>query len=394
MCLSLQAKKSINHLNFFILLSFLLTILKIPNGFCQTIFSLSNGAELSYQTGQLDLLDYTGEMEDVIYYKRNGEVITAENVKITTDDNIQNKNTIYKLVEIRRSKLSSRNQQFSLSAELLELRDLPQSLIGHLLKITNQNFNGKHFYHRSDNDFALLSSSLQLLGVKFEREGILAKTKGIKASIYPKRNISENNIPTTEFKLNLKNTEITPIGDSNIASNFASFLSGLGLSALNLSLEADSQFFEENQIQHFQLSIKLEANNLMRIKINLHVGITAPEKLPNFLDATLLKSVLPHAKLHLIELEIKDLGLNSRLPDAGLVRYHEASDNVYKALIKLMPKNGKTVAKPLKLFSYNGGTLSLISRPSSPKPIAMITSMFLFPELLVEEFAISSLHVP
>jgi hypothetical protein len=45
-------------------------------------------------------------------------------------------------------------------------------------------------------------------------------------------------------------------------------------------------------------------------------------------------------------------------------------------------------------FVYNGGKLTLISQPSTPKPVALIASMLLFPELLVEEFAISSEHHP
>jgi hypothetical protein len=43
-------------------------------------------------------------------------------------------------------------------------------------------------------------------------------------------------------------------------------------------------------------------------------------------------------------------------------------------------------------FVYNGGKLILKSQPSTPKPLALIASMLLFPDLLIEEFAISSEH--
>ena len=392
MGLSQQTKKSINHSRFFILLTFFLTILKIPNGFCQTILSLSNGAELSYRNGQFDLSNYTGEMSDVIYYQPNGEFITAENVIIRSNEDTLYENAIYNLVEIKRSKLDSQKEQFSLSAELIKLQDLPYSLVVHLLKSAKLSYNGKNFSDSSDAELVLLSPNLQLLGVDFERKGISIKTEEIKASIIRKENIFSNNLPLTNFKLSLEDTKVQPDEKSKIASNFASFLSDAELNALSLSLVTESQFFQDNNIQHIKLSIQLISSQLIRMKINLHVSFVALESLPKIIDPNLLKSVLPHTKLHMIELELKDLGLHSRLSDSRSIRYHNATDNFYNALIKSMPKNGESLANPLKLFTYSGGTLKLKSRPSSPKPIAMIASMLLFPELLVEEFAISSSH--
>jgi hypothetical protein len=63
-------------------------------------------------------------------------------------------------------------------------------------------------------------------------------------------------------------------------------------------------------------------------------------------------------------------------------------------VLAIMPANGEWLITPIMQFVYNGGKLTLISQPSTPKPVALIASMLLFPELLVEEFAISSEHHP
>ncbi|MCH1428063.1 MAG: hypothetical protein L7V88_03325 [Alphaproteobacteria bacterium] len=63
-------------------------------------------------------------------------------------------------------------------------------------------------------------------------------------------------------------------------------------------------------------------------------------------------------------------------------------------ILAILPASGQRLTTPIMQFVYNGGKLTLISQPSPPKPVALIASMFLFPDLLVEEFAISSEHHP
>ena len=91
---------------------------------------------------------------------------------------------------------------------------------------------------------------------------------------------------------------------------------------------------------------------------------------------------------------LSDLGLHSKLSNSRLIDYQSAAENLRNFLVANMPANGKRLSIPITKFAYNGGKLSLLLHPRTPKPIALIASMLLFPDLIVEEFAISSAHHP
>ena len=122
------------HFTSYILITSLGVVIFTPFSFSQTNISLSNGAVLSYQSGDIDLSDYSGEMSDVIYHSPDGGILTAETITIQTDKHTQDENsktneTIYKLVEINKGKIASDQEQNNHSADLIELRDFPHSLI-------------------------------------------------------------------------------------------------------------------------------------------------------------------------------------------------------------------------------------------------------------------------
>ena len=95
----------------YILIAILGSVVNAQYSFSQTSISLSNGAALSYQSGDINLSDYRGEMSDVIYYTPEGGILTAETITIQTDKYTQDENyktneTIYKLVEINKGKFA------------------------------------------------------------------------------------------------------------------------------------------------------------------------------------------------------------------------------------------------------------------------------------------------
>ena len=71
-----------------------------------------------------------------------------------------------------------------------------------------------------------------------------------------------------------------------------------------------------------------------------------------------------------------------------------AQKKLQNFVLAIMPANGQWLTTPIMQSVYNGGKLTLVSQPSTPKPVALIASMLLFPDLLVKEFAISSEHHP
>ncbi|CAI8371010.1 MAG: Uncharacterised protein [SAR116 cluster bacterium] len=104
--------------------------------------------------------------------------------------------------------------------------------------------------------------------------------------------------------------------------------------------------------------------------------------------------LLQNIKLHKIEIELEDFGLNARLTNTRLNEYHSSAKKLQNLVLAIIPANGQRLTTPIMQFVYNGGTLTLTSQPSTPKPVALIASMLLFPDLLVKEFAISSEHHP
>ena len=377
------------HFTSYILITILGGVINAQYSFSQTSISLSNGAALSYQSGDIDLSDYSGEMSDVIYHSPDGGILTAETITIQTDKHTQDENsktneTIYKLVEINKGKIASVQEQNNLSADLIELRDFPHSLIAQLLKIGGD-----------DNlswDIKTASPKLELLDVDFSGNGIIAESEKIKGSITPILNNSANSPRLVNFELIIENSDIIPVGDSELATRLASTLSDLELQKLTLSLSTKSQYLQINNIQ--QIELRLTARQLFSVAITLYIEYPVLENLTELEESELAITLLQNIKLHKIEIELEDFGLNARLPNARLNEYHSSAKKLQNLVLAIMPANGQRLTTPIMQFVYNGGTLTLTSQPSTPKPVALIASMLLFPDLLVEEFAISSEHHP
>ena len=70
------------HFTSYILITILGVVVNAPFSFSQTSILLSNGAALSYQSGDIDLSDDSGEMSDVIYHTADGGILTAETIRI------------------------------------------------------------------------------------------------------------------------------------------------------------------------------------------------------------------------------------------------------------------------------------------------------------------------
>ncbi|MDC0970850.1 hypothetical protein OAS27_02325 [Alphaproteobacteria bacterium] len=377
------------HFTSYILITILGGVINAQYSFSQTSISLSNGAALSYQSGNIDLSDYRGEMNDVIYHPPDGGMLTAETITIQTEKHTQDGNsktnkTIYKLVEINKGKIASIQEQYHLSADLIELRDFPHSLVAQLLEIGGD-----------DNlswDIKTASPKLELLDVDFSGNGIIAEAKEIKGSITPILNNPANSPRLVNFELMLENSDIIPVGDSELATRLTSILSDLELQKLTLSLLAKSQFLQINNIQ--QIGLSLTARQLFSVAITLYIEYPVLENLTELEESELAIMLLQNIKLHKIEIELEDFGLNARLPNTRLNEYHSSAKKLQNLVLAIMPANGQRLTTPIMQFVYNGGTLTLTSQPSTPKPVALIASMLLFPDLLVKEFAISSEHHP
>ena len=377
------------HFTSYILITILGGVINAQYSFSQTSISLSNGAALSYQSGDIDLSDYRGEMNDVIYHPPDGGMLTAETITIQTDKHAQDENsktnkTIYKLVEINKGKIASIQEQYHLSADLIELRDFPHSLIAQLLEIGGD-----------DNlswDIKTASPKLELLDVDFSGNGIIAESEKIKGSITPILNNPANSPRLVNFELMIENSDIIPVGDSELATRLASILSDLELQKLTLSLSTKSQYLQINNIQ--QIELRLTARQLFSVAITLYIEYPVLENLTELEESELAITLLQNIKLHKIEIELEDFGLNARLPNTRLNEYHSSAKKLQNLVLAIMPANGQRLTTPIMQFVYNGGTLTLTSQPSTPKPVALIASMLLFPDLLVKEFAISSEHHP
>ena len=375
------------HFTSYILIAIFGVVINAPLSFSQTSISLSNGATLSYQSVDIDLSDYSGEMSDVIYHSPDGEILTAETITIQTnkhtqDENSKIKETIYKLVEINKGKIASVQEQNNLSADLIELRDFPHSLIAQLLEIGGD-----------DNlswDIKTASPKIELLDVDFSGNGIIAEAEKIKGSITPILNNPANNPRLVNFELMIENSDIISVGDSELSTRLKSILSDLELQKLTLSLSAKSQFLQINNIQRMEL--RLTARQLFSVAFTLYIENPVLENLTKFEESELAITLLQHIKLHKIELELEDFGLNARLTSARLNEYHSSAKKLQNLVLAIMPANGQRLTTPIMQFVYNGGKLTLRSRPSTPKPVALIASMLLFPDLLVKEFAILSEH--
>jgi len=377
------------HFTSYILITILGGVINAQYSFSQTSISLSNGAALSYQSGDIDLSDYSGEMSDVIYHPPDGGILTAETITIQTDKHAQDENsktnqTIYKLVEINKGKIASIQEQYNLSADLIELRDFPHSLIAQLLEIGgNDNLTW---------DIKTASPKLELLDVDFSGNGIIAESEKIKGSITSILNNPANSPRLVNFELMIENSDIIPVGDSELANRLASILSDLELQKLTLSLSTKSQFLQINNIQQIELS--LTARQIFSVAITLYIENPVLENLTGLEESELAITVLQNIKLHKIKIELEDSGLNARLPNAKLNEYHSSTKKLQNLVLAIMPASGQRITTPIMQFVYNGGKLTLISQPSTPKPVALIASMLLFPDLLVKEFAISSEHHP
>ena len=377
------------HFTFYILITILGVVVNAPFSFSQTSILLSNGAALSYQSGDIDLSDDSGEMSDVIYHPADGGIFTAETIRIQTDKNTQDENsktnkTIYKLVEINKGKIASFQEQYNLSADLIELRDFPHSLIGQLLEIDSD-----------DNlswDIKIASPKLELLAIDFSGDGIIAEAEKIKGSINPILNSPDNSLQQINFELMIENLDIIPVGDSELATRLTSILSDLELQKLTLSLLAKSHFLQINNIQRMELH--LSASQLLSVAITLYIKYPVLENLIRLEESELAIKLLQQIKLHKIEIELEDFGLNAKLTNSSPSEYHSSAKKLQNLLLAIIPANGQRLTTPIMQFVYKGGKLTLASQPSNPKPVALIISMLLFPDLLVEEFAISSEHHP
>jgi hypothetical protein len=142
------------------------------------------------------------------------------------------------------------------------------------------------------------------------------------------------------------------------------------------------------------MELRLTARQLFSVAITLYIENPVLDNLIELEESELAITFLPHIKLHKIKIELEDFGLNARLPNARLNEYHSSAKKLQNLILAIMPASGQRLTTPIMQFVYNGGKLTLISQPSTPKPVALIASMFLFPDLLVEEFAISSEHHP
>ena len=377
------------HFTPYILITILGGVVNAQYSFSQTSISLSNGAALSYQSGDIDLSDYRGEMNDVIYHPPDGGMLTAETITIQTDKHAQDENsktnqTIYKLVEINKGKIASIQEQYNLSADLIELRDFPHSLIAQLLEIGgNDNLTW---------DIKTASPKLELLDVDFSGNGIIAEAEKIKGSITSILNNPANSPRLVNFELMIENSDIIPVGDSELATRLASILSDLELQKLTLSLSTKSQFLQINNIQ--QIELRLTARQLFSVAITLYIEYPVLENLTELEESELAIKLLQQIKFHKMKIELEDFGLNSWLPDARVNEYQSSAKKLQNLVLATMPANGQRLTTPIMQFVYNGGKLTLTSHPSTPKPVALIASMLLFPDLLVEEFAISSEHHP
>ena len=375
------------HFTSYILITILAVVVNAPLSFSQTSISLSNGAALYYQSGDINLSEYSSEMNDVIYHPPDRGILTAESIKIQTDKHTQDENsktnkTIYKLVEINKGKIASIQEQYNLSADLIELRDFPHSLIAQLLEIGGD-----------DNlswDIKTASPKIELLDVDFSGNGIIAEAEKIKGSITPILNNPANSPRLVNFELMIENSDIIPVGDSELANRLTSILSDLELQKLTLTLLAKSQFLQINNIQRMEL--RLTARQLFSVAITLYIENPVLDNLIELEESELAITFLPHIKLHKIKIELEDFGLNARLPNARLNEYHSSAKKLQNLILAIMPASGQRLTTPIMQFVYNGGKLTLISQPSTPKPVALIASMLLFPDLLVKEFAILSEH--
>ena len=377
------------HFTSYILITILGIVINAPFSFSQTSISLSNGAALSYQSGDIDLSDYSGEMSDVIYHSPDGGILTAETITIQTDKHNQDENsktneTIYKLVEINKGEISSVQEQNNLSADLIKLRDFPHSLIAQLLEIGGD---GNLSW-----DIKTASPKLELLVANFSGNGIIAEAEKIEGSITPILNNPASSPRLVNFELIIENSDVIPVGDSELATRMTSILSDLELKILKLSLLANSQFLQINNIQRMEL--RLTARQLFSVVITLYIENPVLENLTELEKSEFAITFLQQIKLHKIKIELEDFGLNARFPNARLNEYHSSAKKLQNLVLAIMPANGQRLTTPILRFVYNGGMLTLISHPSTPKPVALIASMLLFPDLLVDEFAISSEHHP
>ena len=377
------------HFTSYILITILGGVINAQYSFSQTSISLSNGAALSYQSGDIDLSDYRGEMNDVIYHPPDGGMLTAETITIQTDKHAQDENsktnkTIYKLVEINKGKIASIQEQYNLSADSIELRDFPHSLIAQLLELGGD-----------DNlswDIKRTSPKLEFLDVDFRGPGIIAEAEKIKGSINPIFNNPANSPRLVNFELLIENSDIIPVGDSKLATRLGSTLTDLELQKLTLSLLAKSQFLQIDNIQRMEL--RLTASQLFSVAITLYIEYPILENPTELEESELAIKLLQQIKFHKMKIELEDFGLNSWLPDARVNEYQSSAKKLQNLVLATMPANGQRLTTPIMQFVYNGGKLTLTSHPSTPKPVALIASMLFFPDLLVEKFAISSEHHP
>jgi hypothetical protein len=142
------------------------------------------------------------------------------------------------------------------------------------------------------------------------------------------------------------------------------------------------------------MELRLTASQLFSIAITLYIEYPILENPTELAESELAIKLLQQIKFHKIKIELGDFGLNSLLPNAKVIEYHSSAKKLQNLVLATMPTNGQRLTTPIMQFVYNGGKLTLTSHPSTPKPVALIASMLLFPDLLVEEFAISSEHHP
>ena len=73
----------------YVLIMNLGSVVNAQYSFSQTSISLGNGAALSYQSGDINLSDYSGEKSDIIYHPPDGEILTAATITIQNGKHTQ-----------------------------------------------------------------------------------------------------------------------------------------------------------------------------------------------------------------------------------------------------------------------------------------------------------------
>ena len=136
-----------------------------------------------------------------------------------------------------------------------------------------------------------------------DSNGIIAEAEKIKGSITPILNNPANSPRLVNFELIIENSDVIPVGDSELATRMTSILSDLELQKLRLSLLAKSQFLQINNIQRMEL--RLTARQLFSVSITLYIENPMLENLTELEESDFAITFLQQIKLHKIKIELE-----------------------------------------------------------------------------------------